>query len=316
MGDDRPADDESADDESADDVLGLLSDGTRVDVLRAVARAQYELDRLNGGPVELAFSEIYDRVDVDNTSKLSYHLGELTGTFLRRSEDGYALTHAGEQIVRFVLSRGYEKPAGVGPRETAGTCLFCGAAALEAVFREQFFYVECSACESPVAGFHVTPAQARSWEGDELIRRVAERQAHEYRQARRGTCPECAAELSTEVRDLRESPLPDADPFVVIDECESCLRRYSGPMTYGVAYHPASVAFHWDRGVDVTAKGLWEFHDHLREGRWTAERVATDPDAYEVVLRRGDDALRVRLDSTAAVARTERVRRREALDRQ
>jgi hypothetical protein len=97
---------------------------------------------------------------------------------------------------------------------------------------------------------------------------------------------------------------------VAVEECAECRRQYNAPLTYGVAYHPASVAFHWDRGVDVTDRGLWEFHAHVVEGRWTSERVASDPDEFEVVFRHDEDALRLRLDADATVTRTERVRRR------
>jgi DNA-binding transcriptional ArsR family regulator len=82
---------------TADSVFGLLADEIRLDILRTVARAQHE-NRITG-VTNLSFSDIYDRVDVDGTSKLSYHLGELTGTFLRKHENGYAFTHAGEQMV-------------------------------------------------------------------------------------------------------------------------------------------------------------------------------------------------------------------------
>jgi hypothetical protein len=297
-------------DGSAAAVLGLLSDETRVDILRAVARVQAERDEVNSGPVALAFSDIYDRVDVENTSKLSYHLGELTGAFLRNGEGGYSLTHAGERIVRFVLARNYEQPEAFESTETEGTCPFCGASRLRARLHHQFFLVECGACDRPVSNYSVTPAQTRALDAEELVASVGRKQAMDYTQARRGVCPECAGPLSTEVRELDDSPFADADPFLVIDRCPECLRRYNAPLTYGVAYHPASVAFHWDRGVDVTTKGLWRFHDNLAEGRWTAERVATDPEEYEVVLGRDGDALRCRLDADADVQRTERVRRR------
>jgi DNA-binding transcriptional ArsR family regulator len=297
------------DERSAADVFGLLADETRVEILRAVAVAQYELAGVGSGPAELAFSEIYDHVPVENTSKLSYHLGELVGTYLRKSDDGYSLSHAGERIVRFILSGNYERPASVGPEPVAGVCVFCGAEALEASLDHQFFRVDCTACETQVAGHPVTPAQVRRRDADDLVRSVTLRSAEDYRQIRRGLCPECGGDLSTEVVHLPGSPLPDADPFLAKSDCAACLREYNSPLTYSVAYHPASIAFHWDRGVDVTTKAVWEFHEHVREGRWTSERVADDPPAYEAVLRRGDDAVRLRLDSSATVTRTERVRR-------
>lgn len=93
---------------TATEAFGLRSDETRLDILRTVAEAQNE-DR-ESGIAELSFSEVYDRADVDGTSELSYHLGELTGTFLRKHGEGYAFTHAGEQM------------AGSSSRGTTASC--------------------------------------------------------------------------------------------------------------------------------------------------------------------------------------------------
>ncbi|RZV10484.1 hypothetical protein BDK88_1651 [Natrinema hispanicum] len=296
-------------DRSATDIFRLLADDTRVDILRAVAIAQYELEQVGSGAAELAFSEIYDHVDVENTSKLSYHLGELTGTYLRKSDDGYSLSHAGERIVRFILSRNYEQPESFGPEPVDGVCVFCGEDELEASLSHQFFRIDCMACEQQVTGQPITPAQVETWDGDALVQSVKLRSAEVAKQIRRGMCPECGAQLSADVVEVPGSALPDADSFVVVSTCEECLREYNSPLTYSVVYHPASIAFHWDRGVDVTAQGIWEFHEYVYKGRWTSEQVASDPDEYEVVLRHGDDAVRLHLDSTATVVQTERVRR-------
>jgi DNA-binding transcriptional ArsR family regulator len=293
---------------SATDIFRLLADDTRVDILRAVAVSQYELEQVGSGATELAFSEIYDRVDVANTSKLSYHLGELTGTYLRKSDDGYSLSHAGERIVRFILSGNHERPESFGPESVEGVCVFCGEEALEAKLSHQFFRIDCTACETQVTGQPITPAQVRTRDGESLVQSVKLRSAEDARQIQQRMCPECGAHLSVDVVAVPESPLPDADSFVVASTCEECLREYNIPSTYSVVYHPASIAFHWDRGIDVTARGLWEFHEYVYEGRWTSEQTSSDPDEYEVVLRHGDDAVRLSLDSTATVVRTERVR--------
>ncbi|WP_135855185.1 winged helix-turn-helix domain-containing protein [Halorussus salinus] len=294
---------------SATEIFRLLADETRVDILRAVAIAQHELDQAGSGPAELAFSEIYDHVDVENTSKLSYHLGELTGTYLRKGDSGYSLSHAGERIVRFILSGNYERPDSFGPESVAGVCVFCGEEELEACLSQQFFRIDCRECDRQVTGQPITPAQAKTRDGDALVESVKLRSVDDYRQIRRGMCPECGARLTAAVRAMPESPLPDADSFLVTSDCEECLREYNSPLTYSVASHPASVAFHWDHGVDVTSKGVWEFHEHVYEGRWTSERVESGPVEYEVVFRHGDDAVRLLLDSSATVTHTERVRR-------
>lgn len=296
--------------QSADAVFALLSDESRVDILRAVAIAQNEEELPGDGETALSFSDIYERVDVDNTPKLSYHLGELAGTFLRKHENGYSFTHTGEQMVRFILAENYRPPSEFEPIETDGTCLYCGESALEATLREQYFIVSCSACDSPIAGYTVTPAQTRAHDGADLVASLTRKQATDYGLVQRGICPECSGHVETDVIDVAELPRADSVPFSLYarQECQQCLRVYGGPLTHTVAYHTASVAFHWDHGVDATGTGMWEFNHHLLAGDWTAERRESDPVAYEVVLRRGDDALRAFLDESARITRTERVR--------
>jgi hypothetical protein len=295
---------------TAAEVFGLLSDETRLDILRTVAEAQHE-DR-DRGVAELSFSEIYDRVDVDGTSKLSYHLGELTGTFLRKHEDGYAFTHAGEQMVRFILAENYRQPPDIGPVEAEGTCLRCGEPGLQAVLKDQYFALQCPDCEQPTFTYRLTPAQARSHDEADLVDAVTWELAGDLLKMRQGVCPDCAGRLDTEVLDLEDVPRGEAVPasFATASECRECLRFLSLPLPHAAAYHPESVAFHWEHGVDIVGTGMWEFHRHLHDGRWTAER-AGDEGEYRVELRRDSATLRLYLDDEAAVTRTERVRSRD-----
>ncbi|WP_276273488.1 ArsR/SmtB family transcription factor [Haloarcula litorea] len=292
--------------QEADDVFRLLADETRLDVLRTVARQQR--DRRQTGVAGLSFSELYDRVDVDDTSKLSYHLGELTGTFLRKREDGYVFTHAGERLVRFVLAENYRAPPDFGTIDTEGTCLFCGESALRATYRDRYFTVVCGACDRPAFSYRVRPAQVRSRDPEDLIDAVVREQVGDLFKLRQGVCPECAGRLDTAVVDAETHPVPDEMPidFATVSECTECLQCLGLPLTHAAAYHPASVAFHWVHGVDVLSSGPWAFHRHVADGRWRAERV--DADEYRVEFRRDDASLRLFLDDAASVTRTERVR--------
>lgn len=122
--------------------------------------------------------------------------------------------------------------------------------------------------------------------------------------------------MATDVIDTSDVPSGGVPAsFVTGSECQQCLRFMSLPLPHAVAYHPESVSFHWEHGIDVTATGTWEFHRYLRDGRWSAERVGTDPEAYRVDMWRGDTSLRLSLDAIATVTRTERVQRRDQSDR-
>jgi hypothetical protein len=299
---------------AAADVFRLLSDEIRLDILRTVAVAQHENRRT--GVAALSFSEIYDRVDVDDTSKLSYHLGELTGTLLRKHGDGYAFTHAGEQMVRFVLAENYRQPGQVGPIETDGGCLFCGGTTLRATLEDQYFMMHCTACDRPAHAYRVRPAQVRSRTGDELIEAVIREQTGDLLKTRRGVCPDCAGRLETQILTAEEHPASGeaAVSYATVSDCQDCLRMLSLPLPTAAAYHPESISFHWDHGVDVLGAGPWEFNRYIHDGRWTADRVGTDPDEYRVTLRRDVATLQLVLDEAGEVTRTERVRRRDRRD--
>jgi hypothetical protein len=302
-------------DRDADDIFRLLSDEIRLDILRAVAIAQHEV--LETGITALSFSDIYERVDVENTSKLSYHLGELTGTFLRKHEGGYAFTHAGEQLVRFVLAENYQSPSAFGPIETDGNCLYCGESALEATMHEQYFFIECQACERPAFSYRVRPAQVRSYSGQDLLESVIWEQTGDFLKMCQGVCPDCGGRMETEVIDTRNVPVPEAvsASFGTKSECRECLRFLSLPLPYAAAYHPESISFLWEHGIDVLGTGVWELHRHLQDDQWDSERIDADDATYRVEFRSATASLRVSLDETATVVRTERVRRREQRDR-
>ena len=61
-----------------DEAFVTLGNETRIEILRALQDA--------GGP--LAFSELRDRVGVDDPGQFNYHLGKLAGHFVRKDEGG------------------------------------------------------------------------------------------------------------------------------------------------------------------------------------------------------------------------------------
>lgn len=298
-----------ASDRPASEVLGLLADETRLGILRTVAEAQ--ADRPGTGTAALSFSTIYEGVDVDNTATLSYHLGELEGTFLRKTDDGYAFTHAGDRLVRFVIASNYCQPEPFGPVGVDGVCLHCGAASLRARLREQYFVVACEDCGRPAFSYQVSPAQVRRPD-DDVVDAVAAAQTGDFLSLRRGVCPDCAGRIETRVLGPDDDPMPDDAPVshATASECRDCLRFVSAPLPHAVVSHPDAVAFHRDHGLDVLETPFWAFHRFLRDGSWTVDAGGGDA-PYRVAMRAGGDELRLSLDDTASVTRTERVRVRE-----
>uniref|UniRef100_UPI0028809789 DUF7351 domain-containing protein n=1 Tax=Halobellus ordinarius TaxID=3075120 RepID=UPI0028809789 len=133
-----------------------------------------------------------------------------------------------------------------------GMCLFCGGTQLEAGLDDQYFMVQCLSCDQPVTGYIVTPAQARANSGSALLESLKRKQATEFGLVQEGICPECSGEIQTVVLDASEQSVP-AEVLVsyfTIDECQACLRRYSGPLPFSAAFRTPSIAFYWDHGLE------------------------------------------------------------------
>ncbi len=79
---DRMADD-------ATDALEVLGNEIRMATLRELAEAD--------GP--LSFTELRERVGVRDTGKFNYHLTKLCSYFVRETDGGYELGHAGSRVI-------------------------------------------------------------------------------------------------------------------------------------------------------------------------------------------------------------------------
>lgn len=299
--------------EEAAAAFGTLSDPTRIAILRAFAEALDERRMPDGGTMPvLSFSEVYERIDVDSTSQLSYHLEELDGTYLRHTDDGWKFTYAGEAIVRQFLSGAYAGDVEFEPFETEGSCLHCGAHALVTDVEDRMLLHRCEECGGGFGAIPVTPAQVVDRGDDAILESVATRTASFFGQFREGVCGICGGIYDVEVRDL-EAEAPGSLRFIATGRCRSCWSNFNGPVSVWVATHPASVAFHWDHGVDTTSLTTFEMLPRVLDERWATDRLA--PDVYEVTFRVDEDVLRLVVDDDLSVERAERVRRDSVGDR-
>lgn len=69
-----------------DRALSLLSNETRIAILRVLASADEEV---------VPFSTLRKRVGVEDSGQFNYHLNRLAGHYIHHTTDGYALCQAG-----------------------------------------------------------------------------------------------------------------------------------------------------------------------------------------------------------------------------
>jgi len=304
------------DEERAAAAFGTLGDPTRIAVLHTFAEAMDEQSLSPaGGMPTLTFSELYDRLDVDSTSQLSYHLNELAGDYLRQVDDGWTITFAGNAIVRLVLSGGYAGGIDFEPVETDGRCPYCDAEGLRATVDDRALLYVCQACDRKVGGTPVTPAQVRDRDPESLLASTTTRTVEMVGQFRDGVCSECGGIADVDVVAPDVETTGEGAQYVATGRCRRCWWRVNAPPPMWLATHPASVSFHWGHGVDVTAEGARDIGANLESGRWRTDRVDTDPAVYEVTYRVDGDVLRLTAADDLSVRSAERVRRDPGVDR-
>ncbi|QLH84600.1 ArsR/SmtB family transcription factor [Halosimplex pelagicum] len=93
----------------------VLGDETRLDILRALAEAEEPL----------AFTRLRERCGVADSGRFSYHLRRLCEYFVRETDEGYELGHAGDRVI---AATGEPTGSRADPSDTddSGECPVCG----------------------------------------------------------------------------------------------------------------------------------------------------------------------------------------------
>lgn len=112
-----------ADSEDVTDALDVLANEIRVSILRELADAD--------GP--LTFTQLRERTGVRDTGKFNYHLTKLRSYFVRETEGGYELGHAGSRVVAAADSHAGSSEAD-DTDTTVETCPVCGDEGCEKLF--------------------------------------------------------------------------------------------------------------------------------------------------------------------------------------
>ncbi|KAB1185068.1 MULTISPECIES: helix-turn-helix transcriptional regulator [Haloferax] len=246
--------------------FAALGSELRLRILRVIEAAE----RQTGS--RLTFSELYDRIDIESTSQLSYHLGQLDGVFVQKFDGSYGLTQAGERVVRTIHAGTYTERPTFEATPIDGSCPHCASTGLVAAFEDPFLTVACSSCDETVARYDLPPAQAADRSPTQTLQSCDRRVYHELGMALEGTCPTCGGVMDASSRP-RESPR--SNEFVVLVSCRRCFNQVYAPVELCVFYHPALVAAYWKSGRNAMDVRPWEVYSHTRD--WSVDIESTDP---------------------------------------
>ncbi|WP_135853962.1 transcriptional regulator [Halorussus salinus] len=273
-------------DGSYEDTYAALTDETRVRILFALAE-QYDEAWSSGW---LSFSELRERVGVEDTSRFSYHLDELQDTFVRKVDGRYRPRVAALEIVSVIRSGTYDGDAvAVDERETDYECPHCQRA-LVASYRDHHLYLGCPSHGAAVA--YPTPPRAMTDRTlEETIDISLRKHACDVRLFRNGLCPHCwgTAGLSFPRESAPDSYLLD-DIAYATAACDTCWVSYPLPVAHAVLGHPAVENLYAERGLGPADAQIGP-HDLARvsevtdcEGKSPAVRLTVSLDDRPLVI--------------------------------
>ncbi|WP_254545031.1 winged helix-turn-helix domain-containing protein [Halomarina pelagica] len=298
---------------SPDGAFTLLGNATRMGILRALWEAYDPYAADNAVP----FSELYDRVGIDDTGNFNYHLGRLIDHFVRRTDGGYELATPGFAIVRAVIAGTATENPILDPAVVDATCGRCDSP-VEITYEDGTVWARCTECEGywpqrdgRIFGFGLPPEGLRNRESDEIFDATIAYSIRRFETMSDGVCPACGGTVDASLAACEDHEvgydLCDACGFyflgILTFVCESCKFAWRSPSWAPVHRHPAVVSFYYERGIEH-ASVSWEAI--CRSFEWREELLATDPTRLRITVPHRGDELRVVLDETGTVVEVDR----------
>lgn len=275
-----------------EDAFALIGNATRADILRVLGEAGYD---------ELPFSELRSRVDEEmDSGQFNYHLQQLLGQFVERTDDGYQILPEGMTLYRTIRAGTFNRRATVGPFDAGFDCYYCDDA-VEAGYEDGMFEVACPGCEHVYSFTRAPPSAVEGADPDEFLARIDQYNRHEQLACVRGVCPHCVNPVRAELLPGDDLWLDSAERYDAFVEftCEHCGYQHYLTVGHALLHDPAVIAFLETRGVDVEATPHWEFEFAMTDRSLTvrsrdpwevALTVTVDGDTMELVV---DDRMNV-----------------------
>jgi hypothetical protein len=293
------------------DVFAPVAEETRIEILQTFADEQRRVAKELDGEISaqnliptFTFSELRDRVGIEDSGRFNYHLDKLLGEYITKYDDDvYAPTWAGVEIVGAVLAGGY------GEHEIEQTtidrsCPSCGAK-LVATYEDGFLLVKCTDSDDPVLMAGV-PAGVFEGRPMEAAVDVAINQTRRMQEAvTEGYCPLCYGNVDLSLAPATaENIITDAD-YQYRGICDRCGNTFIGGLATVLLRHPAVVSFYHDHDYDPQ-QAYTDSFDPIGQGDEITTVLNDEPLAVTVTFVLDDEKLTVTVDKNGEVAEIER----------
>lgn len=302
---------------SPDDAFAVLGNGTRMEIMQALGEAD----------APLSFSELRERVGMDDSGQFNYHLERVVGHFVRKTEDGYALRQAGRRIVEAVLSGAITETPVVEPTRIDHPCHYCGSS-IEVSFRTDRVVSYCTECAGkserptdqsgqfapmdngylgvlplPSAGVKnrtVTEIFEAAWTWTNI----------EFLTEASGICSRCSAPFEESVTVCEDHDTTDGlceqcgsrHAVEFYATCTNCINDLRGPFVFRLVADTDLLAFLTDHGLNPVAPSGEEIHEVDRiHMNYDEEVRSVDPFEARFTFAVDDETLTLTVDDDLSV---------------
>ncbi|MFB6218213.1 MAG: hypothetical protein ABEH77_03380 [Halobacteriaceae archaeon] len=259
----------------------------------SILRALVAVDTSPEDP-QLSFSELKRRAGVDDTGQFNYHLGELVGTLVVKTDDGYRLSKFARRVLRPMTTGFYDPELSIEAVDIPGTCPRCNGA-LSVTLRENVLQVVCEADHVVNHGLVASPGLVVEHQPDDAATALGLLTTHAVELATAGVCPKCHGHTEGAIE-----PHDTLDCHLFRAPCDTCGNRFMVPVGGCVITHPDVVSLYAGHGIDIRRTVPWT-HPFRQAG--AEEVVSRDP--FRAGLLVGGDlpgeSLYVTVDRTATV---------------
>ena len=216
------------------DTAGSLSAETAFSVLGNETRLQI-LEVLGDADGPLSYTELFDRIEYEDSANFTYHLQQLVGHFLRKTDDGYAPRLPGRRVIEAIYSGVVTDELLIERTATDLTCMYCGQPT-EMAYYDEVAVVYCSECEGRIGNMglaeewpipaddivgyvSIPPAGVYGRTPTEILEAAGIWTVADVQAIVREVCPRCAAQIE-------RSAFVCDDHARTDDFCEQCNHQF------------------------------------------------------------------------------------------
>lgn len=192
------------------------------------------LQRLGEADGILTYTELREQVGLSQGEHFNYHLDQLVGHFVAKTQDGYDLHPAGRRVVEAVLSGAITEAPVTERTSIDASCQLCSAPIEVRYYRDRVetYCTECRGIwgndkhqstdhiEGYLGRREIPPAGLKNRSAGELYRAAWIWQTLKFHAISNEICPACSATLDIDLTVCAEHGPADG-------RCEQCDRRYA-----------------------------------------------------------------------------------------